>query len=63
MTPPASAASTNPTTATAPALTVLPTVEVVGATPLLGSGVDRSKVPAETRVLTQQDITLDGNAD
>ncbi|HEY3912244.1 MAG TPA: TonB-dependent receptor [Stellaceae bacterium] len=42
---------------------MLPTVEVVGATPLLGSGVDRSKVPAETRVLTDQDITRDGNAD
>src|SRR4051794_12353600 len=32
----------------APALS-LPTVEVVGATPLLGSGVDRDKVPAETQ--------------
>ena len=30
----------------------LPTIEVVAATPLLGSGVDRSKVPAQTQVLT-----------
>ena len=35
----------------------LPEVEVVGATPLLGSGVDRNKVPAQTQVLTNQDIT------
>jgi outer membrane receptor protein involved in Fe transport len=41
----------------------LPTVEVVAATPLLGSGVDRAKVPAETQVLTAPDITRDGNAD
>jgi iron complex outermembrane receptor protein len=43
--------------------TVLPPVEVIAATPLLGSGVDRDKVPAETRVLTDRDITRDGNAD
>ena len=38
----------------------LPPVEVVGATPLLGSGVDRDKVPAETHVLTDQDISRNG---
>ena len=38
----------------------LPPVEVVGATPLLGSGVDRDKVPAETNVLTDQDISRNG---
>ncbi|MBV8130881.1 MAG: TonB-dependent receptor [Alphaproteobacteria bacterium] len=38
----------------------LPPVEVVGATPLLGSGVDRNKVPAETHVLTDQDISRNG---
>jgi iron complex outermembrane recepter protein len=41
----------------------LPTVEVVAATPLLGSGVDRSTVPAQTQVLTSQDIARDGNPD
>ena len=41
----------------------LPTVEVIAATPLLGSGVDQSKVPAQTQVLTSQDIARDGNAD
>jgi iron complex outermembrane recepter protein len=40
--------------------TILPPVEVVGATPLLGSGVDRDKVPAATHVLTDQDIRQDG---
>ena len=45
--------------AEAPALS-LPIVEVVGATPLLGSGVDRDKVPAETQVLTDQDISRNG---
>src|SRR6516164_6956738 len=38
----------------------LPPVEVVGATPLLGSGVDRDKVPAQTRVLTDEDISRNG---
>ncbi len=41
----------------------LPTVEVVAASPLLGSGVDRNKVPAQTQVLTSRDISRDGNAD
>ncbi|MGH7058818.1 MAG: TonB-dependent receptor [Stellaceae bacterium] len=49
--------------APAPMETVLPTVEVVAPTPLLGSGVDRAKVPAETRVLTDQDISRDGYPD
>ncbi|HEY1300343.1 MAG TPA: TonB-dependent receptor [Stellaceae bacterium] len=49
--------------APAPAETVLPTVEVVAPTPLLGSGVDRAKVPAETRVLTDKDISRDGYPD
>jgi iron complex outermembrane receptor protein len=39
---------------------LLPPVEVLGATPLLGSGVDRDKVPAQTHVLTDQDIRRDG---
>jgi len=38
----------------------LPTVEVVGVTPLLGSGVDRDRVPAETQVLTDRDISRNG---
>ena len=39
----------------------LPTVEVVGVTPLLGSGgVDRDKVPDETQLLTNRDISRNG---
>src|SRR5271157_5514813 len=56
----AAAQDNSPDAASAePALT-LPPVEVVGATPLLGSGVDRDKVPAETHVLTDQDISRNG---
>ncbi len=41
----------------------LPTVEVVAASPLLGSGVDRNTVPAQTQVLTSQDISRAGYPD
>src|SRR5258708_1003777 len=41
-------------------VTVLPEVNVIGATPLLGSGVDRSKVPAQNQVLTGKDVSLEG---
>ena len=41
---------------------ILPPIEVIAPTPLLGSGVDRGKVPAETSVLTGQDITRNGPA-
>src|ERR1700758_3368680 len=54
-----SAAAMAQQTSEAPPLS-LPAVEVVGATPLLGSGVDRDKVPAETQVLTDQDISRNG---
>ncbi len=39
---------------------MLPPVVVLGATPLLGSGVDQAKVPAASNVLTGQDITRYG---
>jgi iron complex outermembrane recepter protein len=54
----AAAQDTAPTDAELPL--TLPPVEVVGATPLFGSGVDRDKVPAETYVLTDQDISRSG---
>jgi iron complex outermembrane receptor protein len=59
------AAAQSPAPATGPAdLTItLPTVEVVAATPLLGSGVDRSKVPAQNQVFTAQDIARAGSPD
>ncbi len=41
----------------------LPTVNIVGSSPLLGSGIDRNKLPAETNVLNGADITRDGTPD
>ncbi|HTW29469.1 MAG TPA: TonB-dependent receptor [Acetobacteraceae bacterium] len=49
-----------PAAGAAPTGTVLPPVVVIGATPLLGSGVDQAKVPAASQVLTPQDITRYG---
>ncbi len=43
--------------------TVLPNVNIISSTPLLGSGVDRDKVPAETNVLGAADISRDGYPD
>ena len=64
ITPPA----TTPQTATPPTITQqtvppvteLPPVEVIGTSPLLGSGVDRDTVPAETNVLKGNDLTRGG---
>jgi len=41
----------------------LPEVDVIGQTPLLGSGADRAKVPAMTDVLTAPDISRTGIPD
>jgi iron complex outermembrane receptor protein len=51
--------TTPPTTTppTTPPVTELPPVEVIGTSPLLGSGVDRDTVPAETNVLKGNDFT------
>src|SRR6516165_4414101 len=57
---PAAATAESPSAEEAAPVT-LPEVEVVGATPLLGSGVDRDKVPAQTHVLTDRDISPAGN--
>lgn len=57
VTPPTPPAPTEPN---ATGVTVLPEVNVIGATPLLGSGVDRSKVPAQNQVLTGKDVSLEG---
>ncbi len=47
-------------TPTPPPVTELPPVEVVGASPLIGSGVDRNTVPAETQVLDSADLRREG---
>ncbi len=41
-------------------VTELPPVTVIGTSPLLGSGVDRDTVPAETNVLKGDDLTRGG---
>ncbi|MDR3529524.1 MAG: TonB-dependent receptor [Rhodopila sp.] len=49
----------DPEPASAPTL-VVPPITTVGASPLLGSGLDRDKVPAATNVLTGDDIVRTG---
>jgi iron complex outermembrane recepter protein len=58
-TPPTVAPQTA-TPATTPPVTELPPVEVIGSSPLLGSGVDRDTVPAETNVLKGDELTRGG---
>ena len=41
----------------------LPSLNIVGASPLLGSGIDRNKLPAQTNVLNSGDISRDGTPD
>ena len=38
----------------------LPTVDIVATSPLLGSGIDRDLVPAQTHVLNSKDIAREG---
>jgi iron complex outermembrane receptor protein len=38
-------------------------ITVIGTSPLLGSGIDRALVPAETNVLSSSDISRGGNSD
>jgi len=40
----------------------VPTVEIVGATPLSGAGIDRDKVPALIQGLSAADLTREGSA-
>src|ERR1700748_118307 len=46
-----------------PPVTQLPQVEVIGASPLIGSGIDRNLVPAEKHVLNSQDLQREGPSD
>jgi iron complex outermembrane recepter protein len=38
----------------------MPPVTIIAPTPLLGSGVDRAKVPSQSQVFTSSDVTLQG---
>ena len=49
-----------PVAAWAQAEQKLPEVVVVGASPLLGTGLDRTKVPAATNILTRSDVARTG---
>ena len=49
-----------PPVAAQPVMVDVPTVNIIGASPLLGSGVDRDTVPAETNVLRRDDLTRGG---
>ncbi len=53
------AAAQTPPPADEPA-TTLPAVEVIGTTPLPGTGIDRDKVPANVQSLTHSDLTREG---
>src|SRR5580693_3533816 len=48
--------------AQAPLTFTLPTVQVVGTTPLPGTGIDRDKVPANVQSLTSSDAAVEGSA-
>ena len=48
------------TAAPSDAPVAIPDINVVGSTPLLGSGVDPDKIPAATNVLTSKDIARTG---
>jgi iron complex outermembrane recepter protein len=43
--------------------TVMPPVQVIGASPLIGSGIDRNSVPAATHVLDYRDVERRGVPD
>ncbi|HEX3574526.1 MAG TPA: TonB-dependent receptor [Rhodopila sp.] len=49
-----------PSGAAEPLSVTLPPVTIIGTSPLLGSGVDRDTVPAETNVLRSNDLTRGG---
>ncbi len=51
-----------PSTSSEPPVTPLPQVNVIAPTPLLGSGVDRNKVPSSSQVFTSHDVNLQGPA-
>ncbi len=48
---------------TAPAAAPPEEITVIGISPLLGSGIDRNKVPANTTVLDSADLARDGTPD
>lgn len=60
---PAAAQAPPPESAPAPPPVTLPSTEVIGTSPLLGSGIDRDKIPANTRSLSSRDLRSEGPPD
>lgn len=54
--------ATSETTASGSTIRVLPTVDVIAPSPLVGTGIDRDLVPATSDVLTDTDIKREGTA-
>jgi len=50
-----------PPTAPDASATMLPEVNIIAASPLLGTGIDRNLVPAQTQVFTSPDIAREGS--
>ena len=50
-----------PQTAPEPPAPTLPTIEVIGTSPLPGSGIDRDKVPSNVQSLTASDLRREGS--
>jgi iron complex outermembrane receptor protein len=46
-----------------PAVLTIPPIDVIGASPLIGSGIDRDTVPAATHVLNSKDLAREGTPD
>src|SRR3982751_1753091 len=59
----ASAQDRGATDTAPPAATTLPAAEVIGTSPLLGSGIDRDKVPANVRSFSGRELRQEGAPD
>lgn len=53
----------NATSSAGPTVVVAPPITIVGASPLLGSGLDRNKVPAATNIISSDDVRRTGIPD
>jgi iron complex outermembrane receptor protein len=58
----AQTAPAGPNSQPQPPIVTLPTVEVIGISPLLGTGIDRDKVPSATYSFSAPDLQREGSA-
>jgi outer membrane receptor protein involved in Fe transport len=54
---------TTPCAQTTPVPTQLPSFTIIGTTPLVGTGIDRDKLPGQVSVLNSTDLSRDGTPD